>query len=108
MGSGANDNALFRARLCERATPLAAFVNMRGRSAVDQQTQQLRPAVMAARVHHLFAFVDQREVEVGNDHAFTRTNGLAQQLPSGATMAVKQPPEIGPMLHPVSFMICAC
>ena len=28
--------------------------------------------------------------------------------PSGFTMAVKQPPEIGPMEHPVSFMIWAC
>jgi hypothetical protein len=50
----------------------------------------------------MLTLVDQREVEVGDDHAFTRADRLAQQVPSGATIAVKQPPEIGPMLPPVS------
>src|SRR5262249_19281439 len=34
--------------------------------------------------------------------------GPPSKVPSGATIAVKQPPEIGPMPQPVSFMICAC
>jgi hypothetical protein len=34
--------------------------------------------------------------------------GSPSKVPSGATIAVKQPPEIGPMPQPVSFMICAC
>ncbi|MNF99919.1 hypothetical protein D3C84_828380 [compost metagenome] len=32
----------------------------------------------------------------------------ASSLPSGETMAVKQPPEMGSMAQPVSAMICAC
>ena len=85
-----------------------AIVQVSSRSSVDQQTEQLRPAVVAARVHQLLALVDQREVEIGDHHSFTRADRLAQQDPSGATIAVKQPPEIGPILQPVSFMICAC
>ena len=57
----------------------SAFVNVRGGGAVDQETEQFRPAVVAARVHQLLALVDQREVEVGDDHAFARADGLAQQ-----------------------------
>ena len=49
-----------------------AFVNVRGRSAVDQKTQQFRAAVMAARIHQLLALVDAGEVEIGNDDAFAR------------------------------------
>jgi len=56
-----------------------AFVNVRAGGAVDQETQQLRPAVVTARVHQLLALVDQREVEVGDHDAFARANRLAQQ-----------------------------
>ena len=56
-----------------------AFVNVRGRSPVDQETQQFGPAVVAARVHHLLALVDQREVEVGDDDAFARADRFADQ-----------------------------
>ncbi|MCY1550829.1 hypothetical protein D9M68_871100 [compost metagenome] len=34
--------------------------------------------------------------------------GSPSSLPSGETMALKQPPEIGPMAQPVSAMICCC
>src|SRR5262249_35360399 len=57
----------------------SAFVDMRGAGAVDQETEQFGPAVVAARVHQLLALVDQREVEVGDDDAFARMERLAQQ-----------------------------
>ena len=63
---------------------------------------------VAARVHQLLALVDRREVEVGDENAFARAERLAGRVPSGATIALKQPLEIGPMVQPVSFMICAC
>ena len=60
-----------------------AFVNRCGRRAIDQQAEQLRPAVMAARVHQLLSLVDQREVEVGDHHAFAGANGLSEQASVG-------------------------
>ena len=54
-------------------------MNVRGGGAVDQEAEQFGPAVVAARVHQLLALIDQREVEVGNDDAFARAEGLAQQ-----------------------------
>ena len=66
---------ILRALLSARPGVRSAFVNVRGGGAVDQETEQFRPAVVAARVHHLLALVDQREVEVGDDHAFTRRGG---------------------------------
>ncbi|MNC80245.1 hypothetical protein D3C75_1329770 [compost metagenome] len=51
----------------------------RGR-AVDQQAEQFRTTVVPDRIHHAFALVDQRQVEVGNHHAFVGTQRLAEQL----------------------------
>src|SRR5262249_48602978 len=61
----------------------SALANGRGGGAVDQEAEQLRPAVVAARVHQMLALVDQREVEVGDDLALARADGLAQQGPVG-------------------------
>lgn len=36
------------------------------------RTEQFRPAVMTSGIHHLLTLVDQGEVEVSNDHAFSR------------------------------------
>ena len=41
------------------------------RSAVDHQTQQFRAAVVSAGVHLRFALIDQREVEISDDLAFS-------------------------------------
>src|SRR5258706_12709379 len=70
---------ILRALLSARPGVRSAFVNVRGGGAVDQETEQFRPAVGAAGVHHLLAFVDQREVEVGDEGAFPRPDGLPQQ-----------------------------
>src|SRR5262249_40297618 len=69
---------VLRAVLSARLGDRGAFVNVRGGGAVDQETEQLRPAVVTARVHQLLALVHQREVEVGDDHAFARAERLAQ------------------------------
>ena len=78
------------------------------RRAVDQQAEQFRATVVAARIHQPLPLVDQAEIEIGDQHAFTRTQGAPSNSPSGETIAVKQPPEIGPMSQPVSCMIRAC
>ena len=54
-----------------------AFVHVRGRGSVDQQTEQFRPAVVAARVHQLLAPVDQREIEIGDHCGLTRSDRVA-------------------------------
>ena len=56
-----------------------AFVNVCGGSAVNQQAEQFRPAVMASGIHDLLSLIDQGEIEVGDDYAFPRANGLAEQ-----------------------------
>ena len=58
-------------------------MNVRGRSAVDQETEQFRPAVVTSRVHHMLTPVDQREIEVDDDFTFARANGFTQQAPIG-------------------------
>src|SRR5687767_10808392 len=83
-------------------------MDVRGGATVDQQTEQFGPAVVAARVHQLLALDDQREVEVGDDDAFARAEGLTEKASIGRHDRGKQPPEIGPMLQPVSLMICSC
>ena len=85
-----------------------AFVNVRGGSAVNQQAEQFRPAVMASRIHDLLSLIDQGEIEDGDDYAFPRANGLAEQTSvrrndRGEATAV----ESGPMLAPMSLAICA-
>lgn len=52
-------------------------------SRVEVQRQQLGPCVMADRVHHAFAFGDQRKVEVGDDQPFAVAQRLAQMLAFG-------------------------
>ena len=86
---------------------LRAFVNVRGGSAVNQQAEQFRPAVMASGIHDLLSLIDQGEIEVGEDYALPRANGLAEQTSVRRTIAVQQPLERGPMLPPVSLAICA-
>ncbi len=85
----------------------SAFVNVRGGGAVDQETEQFRPAVVAAQVHQLLALVNQGEVEVAINHAFSG-QARPSKVPSSATIALKEPPEIGLMLPPVSLAIFAC
>jgi hypothetical protein len=53
---------------------------MSGRCVIDQQGQQLRAAVVSAGVHLGLTPVNQREVEVGDDLAFTRAKRLADDL----------------------------
>jgi hypothetical protein len=53
-------------------------VNVRRWRSIDPQTQQLRPAVMAARVHQLLALVDAREVEIGDDDPFAGADGFTE------------------------------
>jgi hypothetical protein len=62
--------------------------------AVDQEAEQLGSAVVTARVHQLFALVDQREVEVGDDFAFTRANRLSKQAAVRSHNHGEAPPEI--------------
>ncbi|MEV6606991.1 hypothetical protein [Kutzneria sp. NPDC051319] len=79
------------------------------RTAVDGQAQQIGPGVVAAHVHLELALVDQGEVELGDDLALSPSRiGEPRSWPDGETMAVKQPPEIGPAGAPVSAMIWAC
>lgn len=78
------------------------------RRPIDEETEPPWSRIVAARVHHLFAPRDQREIKVGVDLAAPERNGSPINEPSGLTMAVKHPPEIGPMSQPLSFMICAC
>ena len=54
-------------------------MNLRRWRAIDQETQEFWPAVVAARVHERLALVDEREVEVRDDHAFARAERLADQ-----------------------------
>jgi len=63
---------------------------------------------VTARVHQALALVDGPEIEIGDDLAFARSQRRAINAPSGETIALKQPLEIGSMLQPVSFMIWAC
>src|ERR1051325_2781976 len=55
------------------------FVRVRSGRAIDEKTQQFWPTVVAARVHQLLAPVDAREVEVGDDNAFTGADGVAKE-----------------------------
>src|SRR6516225_8490812 len=43
------------------------------RRAVDQQAEQFRAIVVAARIHQLPLSVDRAEIEIGDQHPFTRT-----------------------------------
>jgi hypothetical protein len=56
------------------------FTGMGGRRAIDQQAEQFRPAVVAKRIHHPFALVDQREIEIGDDDAFAGPQRIAHQF----------------------------
>ena len=48
--------------------------------AIDQQAEQFRAAVVAARIHLPLALIDQSEIEIGDHHAFTGTQRLAHQF----------------------------
>lgn len=58
-------------------------MKVRGGSAVDQETEQFRPAVVTSRVHHMLPLVDQREIEVDGDFTFARADGLTQYASIG-------------------------
>jgi hypothetical protein len=60
-----------------------SLVNAECRRAVDQQAQQFRPAVVAARVHQVLAPVDPREVEISDHDAFAGAHRLADERPVG-------------------------
>jgi hypothetical protein len=59
------------------------LVEVSSRCAINNQAEQFRTAVMAARIHQLFAPIDQGEIDVGNYNAFAGTDGLANQLTFG-------------------------
>src|SRR5262249_55208067 len=76
---GKGREQIVRVSLNARHRVCGAFVNVRGGAAIDQETQQLRPAIVAARVHQLLTLVDQREVEIGDNDSFARANRLVEQ-----------------------------
>jgi len=45
------------------------LAHVRLRSAIDEQGQELGTAIVTYAVHHAFALVDQRQVEIGDHHA---------------------------------------
>ena len=67
LSSGDRGARIVRALLRSWLGVPRAIMNVSGGAAVDQKTEQLRAAVVTARVHQLLAFVDQCEVELG-DH----------------------------------------
>jgi hypothetical protein len=44
---------------------------MRGRRPVDDEAQELRKTVVATRIHQGLSPVDEREVEIRDDHALS-------------------------------------
>ena len=74
----------------------SAVMNVSRASAIDQETEQLRPIVMSAAVHHLLALVDQCEVSSAMTSPSPERIGSPIRFPSGATMVVKQPPDERP------------
>ena len=76
----------------------ATVMDIGNRCAIDQQAEQFRTTIVAARIHQVLTPVDQGEIEIGNHHAFPERRGSPINSPSGETIAVKQPLEIGPML----------
>src|SRR5512142_2700691 len=58
----------------------ATLTHVGFRRAVDQQAEQFRATVVAARIHQPLPLVDQAEIQVGDQHAFTRTQGRAEQF----------------------------
>src|SRR5262249_52132696 len=61
----------------------SAFVNVCSGRAVDEQAEQFRPAVLAARVHQQLSSIDQAEVEISNQFCFARTDRLTNQRSVG-------------------------
>jgi hypothetical protein len=49
----------------------AALMDVSNGCTINQQAEQLRSTVVAARVHEAFALVDGREIEVGNNFTLT-------------------------------------
>ena len=52
-------------------------------SAIDEQAQELGPAVVPNAIHHAFAFGDERKVEVGQHHPLPLREGRREQVPFG-------------------------
>src|SRR3954471_8457605 len=68
---------------CNRQGLRAMLMNVGGGRAVDQQAEQLRAAVVAARIHLPLPLVDQSEIEIGDHHAFAGTQRLTHQYAFG-------------------------
>ena len=65
-GCGISARAATRLWIISFNVPLrlgGAFVNVRRGRAINQEVEQVRSAVVAARVHQLFALVDEREIK---------------------------------------------
>jgi hypothetical protein len=48
--------------------------------AIDHEAEKFGATVVTTRVHQLFSFVYQREIQIGDDHAFPRTERLTNQF----------------------------
>src|SRR4249919_3386137 len=59
--------------------PGVAFMEVRRRSAIDQEAQKLGTVVVNHRVHQQLAAIDHAEVEVGDDLAFALAKRFADQ-----------------------------
>src|SRR5262249_14726116 len=72
---------ILRALLSARPGVRGAFVHVRGGGAVDQGTEQFRPAVVAARVHHLLALSDAqgRYEEAQDRYEDAKARGQAKE-----------------------------
>src|SRR6478735_10945936 len=57
---------------------LRSLHDVRPRGTVNHEREHVRPAVMAARVHHALAFVDLPKIEIRDDLALA----LSQRLPT--------------------------
>ena len=84
------------------------LMQLRAGRAIHHQAEQFRSAVVAGAVHQDLSCVNQRQVQIGYYLALAGAQRLAQKLALRRMMAVKLPPEIGPIGEPVSAMICAC
>ena len=49
----------------------ATLMHMGNRCAINQQAEQFGATIVAARIHHPFTLVNQKEIKIGNHHAFT-------------------------------------
>ena len=91
--------------LCNSNTVSVAVFDKSNRRAINQQAEEFRATIVAARIHFSLALIDQGEIKIGDHYAFTAAQGSPINSPCGETIVVKQPLEIGPTGHPVSCII---